>query len=210
MKKTCFLAAATVLVTLLLSGCQTGGSNTTGATTQAPTLPTTTEPTQTSATQPQSSGSLTVLETVWDHFSEEERFSTYGGTVEHAVSDAPGALDIKNTQELTAAYLFPQAHLNHVQEGASLVHMMNNNIFTSAVFRLAEGTDLEAVSKAWEQTIQQNRWICGQPERLLLVCVEDSHLLMAFGAEDLMQLFHGKVSAAYADARVLFDGTVVV
>ena len=156
MKKIIAILLASVMMLTLMAGC-TGGApveNTeptqeTTAPTQAPTQPTqtTTEPTQPLMGTAESS-SARLLAKIWTEYGEDERFATYGGTVEHSVSDAPGDLDMSNTEELTTRYLLPEDQLSQVKEGASLVHMMNNNIFTGVVWKLAEGADIQTLSKA--------------------------------------------------------------
>lgn len=153
--------------------------------------------------------SARILKTIWDSYGEDERFAAYGGQVEMAVNDGPGDLDITATEELTTRYLLPQEQLAMVTEGASLVHLMNNNIFTAVVFRMNDGSQMKTVADAWHKAIRDNRWICGQPDRLLLAQVDDNHILMSFGSQDLMNGFEGKLKAAYPDSKMLYKEAIV-
>ncbi|MBP3479108.1 MAG: hypothetical protein J6K03_06460 [Oscillospiraceae bacterium] len=154
-------------------------------------------------------GSAQILQKIWDSYAEEERFAVYGGSVEMSVSDGPGDLDMNATEELTTRYLLPQEQLNMVTEGASLVHLMNNNIFTAVVFRLTDGQQAKALADAWVAAIRDNRWICGQPDRLLLAQPDKDHILMAFGSQDAMTAFQGKLTAAYPDSQMLYQEAIV-
>ena len=155
------------------------------------------------------SSSAKALQKIWDLYPEGERFAVYGGAVEQSVADGPGDLDMSVTEEITTRYLLPEGQLGMVQEGASLVHLMNNNIFTAVVFRLTENTDTQGLAKAWRDSIQGTRWVCGQPDRMLMAQLEDSHILMAFGSQDAMSAFRGKVAEAYPTANFLYEEAIV-
>lgn len=209
-----FLCVALLMGTL--AGCRmlepdpTTTAPTTGTTTNAPTSGTTAAPTQgTTLSGTAGSQSAGLLSAIWDLYPQEERFASYGGTVEHAVNDAPGDLDMANTDELTAHYLIPQDRLAEVTEGASLVHMMNSNIFTAAVVKLSDPENAAGFAESWRSVIQGNRWICGQPDRLLMLELESGHLLMAFGSTDAMSAFSQRAAEAYPQAKSLYEEAVV-
>ena len=215
MKKIIAILLASVMMLTLMTGC-TGGApveNTeptqeTTAPTQAPTQPTqtTTEPTQPLMGTAESS-SARLLAKIWTQYGEDERFATYGGTVEHSVSDAPGDLDMTNTEEIITKYLLPADQLSNVENGGSLVHLMNSNIFTAAAFKLKDGTDARAVAKALRDNIQKTQWICGQPEHLM-VADADGHIVMAFAAKENLEIFRQKMTAAYPSATIIYDEAV--
>lgn len=204
-----------VMVLCLMTGC-TGGTvadetvNPTQETTmptEAPTQPTTapTEPTQAVGTADTSAAQL--LAKIWAQYGTDQQFASYGGTVEHAVNDAPGDLDMTNTDEITNKYLLPVDQLGAVESGASLVHLMNNNIFTAAAFKLKDSAQVRTVAKALRDNIQKARWLCGQPDELL-IAEADGHLLMAFAAKENMEIFQQNLNKAFADATILYDEAV--
>lgn len=218
MKKLLMLFLTFAMLTAVLSGCRMGSQPTDGTNATDPTNATqpSTQPTQPSTdptqTDPQLSGSASttsaqLLGKIWTQYAEEDRFACYGGTVENSMADAPGDLDMQNTEELTSKYLLPQSMLSQVESGASLVHLMNNNIFTAAVFSLKDGADLKNEAKALRDNLQKTQWICGQPDRLL-VAQADGHLLMVFGAKDVMDTFRQNMQASYPDASILYDEAV--
>ena len=153
------------------------------------------------------SESAKILQKIWDLYPEEERFAAYGGAVEQSVADGPGDLDLSMTEELVTRYMLPQEQLQGLQEGASLVHLMNNNIFTAAVFRVKE--DAQNFAKAWRSSIQATRWICGQPDKLILAQPESGYLLMAFGSQDAMTAIKAKLTEAYPGANILYEEAIV-
>lgn len=218
MKKIIAIFLASVMMLSLMAGCTGGGTTPTEATevtqptqestvpTQAPTQPTqmTTEPTQMGTA---TSTSAQILNKIWTQYGENERFASYGGTVEHAINDAPGDLDLSNTEEITSKYLLPLDYLANAENGASLVHLMNSNIFTAAAFKMKEGTDVRAAAKALRDNIQKTQWICGQPDHLLVAEAEE-HLVMAFAAKENLETFRQKLNTAYSGATIIYDEAV--
>lgn len=205
------LICVTLSLTLLLgtmAGCSKNPQETTGSEPTFTTPGVTTQPVTTQPDSGEASDSVGILESVWNLFGEDERFAAYGGSVNHAVDNMPGNLNMSDADELASKYLIPQGQLANIAEGASLVHMMNSNIFTAAVLRLAEGTDVESFAKAWRDTIRQNQWICGQPDELLMLEM-DGFVLMAFGSGDAMSLFEGKAMSAFPNAKTLYSEPVV-
>jgi hypothetical protein len=215
MKKITAIFLASVMMLMLMAGCTGGGTTPTEATqptqettqpTQAPTQPTqmTTEPTQMGTA---TGSAAQILSKIWSGYGENERFACYGGTVEHSVNDAPGDLDMTNTDELTNKYLLPEEQLANVESGASLVHLMNSNIFTAAAFKLKDGADVRTCAKALRDNIQNTRWLCGQPDHLL-VAEAEGHLLMAFAEKGNLDTFRQKLNTAYSAATILYDEAV--
>ena len=213
MKRTVAILLAALMTMLPLTGCRFGGNEDTTGTTQPSTAPT--QP-STQATQPstedtqdtlgtETSSGAQILSAIWGAYADEERFAAYGGTVEHSVADAPGDLDMNNTEELTTKYLLPVEQLSKVKSAASLVHMMNSNIFTGVVFEV-DG-NVKELADAIRQNVQKTQWICGQPDQLLMAQVE-GHLLMAFGGKDAMDIFRTKLSEVHSGASILYDEAI--
>lgn len=216
MKKYVTILLTAAMAASLLAGCRRSGGETTGESlgpTEAPTSAPTTAPTMESTqSEPLTEGtadtaSARILGKIWSEFADTERFAVYGGTIAHAVDDGPGDLDVTDTGELTNHYLLPEELLPQIEEGASLVHLMNSNIFTGAAFHLKDGSDLPAAAKALRDNLQRTHWICGQPDRLLIARVE-GQLLMAFGSGGNMEVFRGRLGTAFPGAEVLYDEAV--
>ncbi len=198
---------AILLLCCLLTGCTVSVSPPVPSLTAAPT--TVADPTDAVSGTAQTRCAQ-ILETVWQRYDDTERFAAYGGSIEHAVEDNPGDLAPDNTEELTTRYLIPQDRIDGITEAASLVHLMNSNIFTAAAVRLNDGGQMQAFAGAWRDAVQKNRWICGSPDRLLVVQVEKDILLMVFASEDNVYAFHGKLAAAFPDAVVLFEEPILM
>lgn len=178
-------------------------------TTQSTAGTTETNPTQAEQTPaadaPESA--LKLLETVWALYGDNEKFFVGGGDENNAVMDAPGIYDITNTEALTFGLLVPEAQIANLQEAANLVHGMNSNVLSAAAFRLAEGADAETFAAGMRDAIQNNQWMCGFPEKLLIVAVGEDYVVTAFGQEPLAT-FEAKLKQAYPTAEILYSEAV--
>ncbi|MBQ2785289.1 MAG: hypothetical protein IJF02_02135 [Oscillospiraceae bacterium] len=215
MKKTTVLFMTTLLLVSVLTGCRSNvPQDTTGNIVPSTTTsPTTTAPSTTTPSTDNQGGeteaTAQLLQSIWDKYADEERFAAYGGAVENSISDAPGSLDVTNAEEMTNRYLVPQEQLKAIQEAASLVHMMNSNIFTAVAVKIGDNADQKALQTAWRDAIQGNQWICGQPDRLLMADIGEGYMVMAFGSADAMELFSGKLAEVYPDAQSLYNEAIV-
>ncbi len=216
MKKYTILLMVALLTVTALTGCRSNvPQDTTGSIAPGTTVPptTTTAPSTTIPSTSNQGGeteaTAQLLQSIWDKYADEERFAAYGGAVENSVSDAPGGLDVTNAEEMTNRYLIPQEQLTAIQEAASLVHMMNSNIFTAVAVKIGDNADQKALQTAWRDAIQGNQWICGQPDRLLMADVGEGYMVMAFGSADAMELFAAKLAEVYPDAQSIYDEAIV-
>ena len=66
------------------------------------------------------SDALTLLNTVWATYSEEEKFPVSGGDYDHPVDDAPGAFDISNADNMDYMLGFPGPSVANLVDAASL------------------------------------------------------------------------------------------
>jgi len=216
MKKYTILLMVALLTVTALTGCRSNvPQDTTGSIAPGTTVPptTTTAPSTTIPSTSNQGGeteaTAQLLQSIWDKYADEERFAAYGGAVENSVSDAPGGLDVTNAEEMTNRYLIPQEQLTAIQEAASLVHMMNSNIFTAVAVKIGDNADQKALQTAWRDAIQGNQWICGQPDCLLMADVGEGYMVMAFGSADAMELFAAKLEEVYPDAQSIYDEAIV-
>lgn len=206
------IALMLVLLTVMTAaaGCRSNQTqepnNTTDQTTNTTnTMPATTAPTQPSGGSPESA--LGLLETVWALYGEEEKFFAAGGDENNAVSDAPGIYDITNADALMFSLLVPEGQIAGIREAANLVHAMNSNVLSAAAFRLAEGTEAETFAAAMRDAIQNNQWLCGFPEKLLVAVVDGQYVVTAFGQEPLAT-FEAKLKQAYPTVKILYNEAV--
>ena len=156
---------------------------------------------------PTSNSSVEILNAIWGAYGEDEMFPIYGGNMEDAVMDAPGAYNMAYAEGMTFNLLVPADQIANVAEAASMIHMMNANTFTCGVFRLADGVAAADFAAAMEAAVMGNMWMCGFPETLVIADI-DGHVLVAFGINDAMNPFQTHFAAAYPDAEILFNEAI--
>ena len=111
------------------------------------------------------SDALTLLNTVWATYSEEEKFPVTGGDYDHPVDDAPGAFDISNADNMDYMLGFPGPSVANLVDAASLMHMMNANTFTCGALRAANADEVEGKfsrSRSWPRR-PQGKFFCRCP-----------------------------------------------
>ena len=190
MKKIFALLLALTMVLSLFAAC--------GKKTEAPT----------EATEPEAVGpgsALEVLENIWAKYGEDEKFFVIGGNMEDPVDGAPGNYDLQYAENLPYNLLIPEAEIANVDQVASMIHAMNANTFTCGVFHLVDGVSVETFAATMNQAIAGNMWMCGFPERQVIVSFGGGYVLTAFGVNDAMTPFFAHLQEAYPEATVLFD-----
>lgn len=198
MKRVLSVLALGAVVCGLLAGCGSRQSETT--VTQTPEA-TTTAPAQ---TQPVTSA-LDALASVWSLFAEDEMFWVMGGDYNDPVGNGPGAVDLSATDFLTASLLVPETALSGITEAASMMHAMNGNNFTCAVYKVS---DVSAFAGTMEAVIRGHQWVCGMPEQLKILDLGGGYVLVAFGIADAMDPFFEHLATAHPQAVTLADGPV--
>ena len=151
---------------------------------------------------------LEILTNIWALFGDDEKFPIAGGNMEAGVMDAPGNYDMAYAENLPYTLYVTAEQLPSITEAATMVHMMNANTFTSGALRLAAGTDAAAFAQTLRDAIQNNQWICGFPEQLVIAVVGGEYVVVAFGVTAAMSPFATKLTEAYADANILFNEAI--
>ena len=150
------------------------------------------------------SDALTLLNTVWATYSEEEKFPVSGGDYDHPVDDAPGAFDISNADNMDYMLGFPGPSVANLVDAASLMHMMNANTFTCGAFHVTSKDDVETVASDLRDAIQSKQWMCGFPDKLVVITM-GQFVVSVYGAEDLVDTFRDKLQNCFSSAVVVYD-----
>ncbi len=190
MKKILALLLAAVMV-LSLAACTDKGSEG-GAT----------SPSGAQTNQPKSA--LEILEKVWSKYSADEKFSATGGSEKHMKEDMPGKFDVSDAEALDFELGFPKANASEIDDAASLMHMLNQNNFSCGVYHVKDSGNVEALAGKIKENILARQWLCGFPEKLVILTVGD-YIVSVFGAGELTDTFIAKLSAEYSSAKQLFD-----
>ena len=150
---------------------------------------------------------LTILNAIWNTYSDEEKFPAAGGDSEHAVDGAPGSFDVSNADSLSYLLTFPADDASLIDSAASLVHMMNLNTFTCGAFHVADANNVAKLADDLRTTIQAKRWMCGFPDKLVIVTVGQS-VFSVYGNEELVNTFRDKLLASYPTAAAVYDEAI--
>ena len=190
MKKILALLLAAVMV-LSLAACTDKGSEG-GAT----------SPSGAQTNQPKSA--LEILEKVWSKYSTDEKFPATGGSEKYMKEDMPGKFDVSDAEALDFELGFPKANASEIDDAASLMHMLNQNNFSCGVYHVKGSGNAEALAGKIKENILARQWLCGFPEKLVILTVGD-YIVSVFGAGELTDTFIAKLSAEYSSAKQLFD-----
>ena len=189
MKKFTAMALALAMVLTLLAGCGK------------------TQPEETTPAYPAPGSALEILETVWGDYAQEEKFAIIGGNIEANIMDAPGSYDLTYAENMTWNLLVPADKIANVEGAASMIHMMNANTFTCGAFKI-NGITAADFGAAMEQAIQNNQWMCGFPDSLLIKNFGDAYVVVAFGMTDAMTSFETHFNAMYPGFETLYSETI--
>ena len=153
---------------------------------------------------------LELLETVWNSYSEDEKFPAAGGdySEENMRDGAPGNFSINDADLLDSSLGFPAAGAGKIDGAAALVRMMNLNTFTCGAFHAKDSGDVAALCASLRENIHDRHWMCGFPDKLVIVTVGD-YVVSVYGYTDLVDTFTAKLAAAYPSAKTVSDDPIV-
>ena len=149
--------------------------------------------------------SVEIMANIWNKYAEDEKFFVMGGDMNNMVDGAPGKFDVADTDGLTYTLLVPADQIANLADAASMVHGMLANNFTCGVFELVEGADAAAFTEAMKASVTGNQWMCGMPDELVLVTVDDNHVLVAFGIADAINPFKTHLAEAYPEVTIVTE-----
>lgn len=142
------------------------------------------------------------LNAIWDKFEEDYMFPCFGGSIETAVENAAGKIDLSDVNTMTSTLLIPEDLQASVTDAASLMHMMNANTFTGAAIKV-EGMDAAAVAEQIKASFLGTHFMCGMPDKIEIASV-GGYVVYAFGAEDIINYFFTK-AAELENVSILVD-----
>lgn len=160
--------------------------------------------TSSDAAKGQAKSASEILEKVWSKYSADEKFPATGGSEKHMKEDKPGKFDVSDAEALDFELGFPKANASEIDDAASLMHMLNQNNFSCGVYHVKDAGNVEALAGKIKENILARQWLCGFPEKLVILTVGD-YIVSVFGAGELTGTFVAKLSAEYSSAKQLFD-----
>ncbi len=153
---------------------------------------------------------VALLEAVWNTYGDDEKFAAAGGggseTMEF-VTDAPGKFSTESADPLDYTLGLPADSAAKIDDAASLMHMMNANTFTCGAFHVTKSEDVTAVADSLKENILKRQWMCGFPDKLVVITVDD-YVVSAFGNGELIDNFKAKLTAVYKSAVVAHEANI--
>ena len=147
---------------------------------------------------------LEVLTTVWGTYGEADLFPVAGGDAEHANWEGPAKFDLAATEELEATYCVTADIAANVDDAATMMHAMMMNNFTFGVYHLTDASNMEAFTNTVKEDLLAKQWMCGQPEKVMIITVGD-YVVSVYGLTDLLDTFTEKLTAEYPSASVVCE-----
>lgn len=142
---------------------------------------------------------------VWGAYGEDEKFALSGGDYENIVSDAPGTVDVSNADALNTLLGFPADSAELIDDGASMMHMMNQNNFTAGIYHVTDAEEVQTVADALKENIMNRQWMCGFPDDLVIYSVGENYVAAAFGLEENIDSFQSHLEETYESSVLLYD-----
>ena len=141
---------------------------------------------------------LTILNTVWASYSEDEKFPAAGGDYSEAnmTDGQPGTVGLENASDVEYLLSIPASVVAMADDGASLFHMMNGNTFTCGALRLTDAGKLDEAAKEIRDYIMAKQWMCGFPDKLVVAEVGE-YVVTVFGADELVDTFMTHLNGIY-------------
>ena len=166
--------------------------------------PASSEKTETEQPAASSGDPLSILNTVWGTYSEDEKFPAAGGDYEHAVDGAPGSFDVSDGDSLAYQLTFPAGDAGLIDSAAALTHMMNSNTFTCGAFHVASKDNVSQLAQDLRSEFQGKHWMCGFPDKLVVASM-GQYVVSVYGDEELVNTFRDKLKSSYPSVTVLYD-----
>lgn len=186
------------------------------ATTTETTKPVTTKPVTTTPeeSEPEEENSgisdpVTLLNSVYALFGEEEKFPATGGDFSSGeLIEGAGSFALAEPDILDNVIGYPAAEIAQIDSAATLTHMMNQNTFSSGAYHVVAGTDTAALAESIRANIQNRMWCCGFPEKLIVATVDD-YVISAFGKEFAISAFTTHLTEAYPSAVIVIEEAIL-
>ena len=151
-----------------------------------------------------------ILTKAWDEYkasaSEDIQFPIGGGFGDTMVMDAPAKVDMaaEGAKDMMIySFCIPAEAVDMTDDVASMMNMMMANNFSSAAYHVTDAANVETVVASIKDATLNNQWMCGFPEKLIIVTVGDEYVVSAFGNGMVIDAFETAITTVYGDAAVV-------
>ena len=146
-----------------------------------------------------------LFDKVWTNYTEtageDLQFFCMGGDFDNLVDGKPGKFDYTNAEEngMESQLCISTDAIAMVDDAASLMHGMMVNNFTGAAYHVADKANVQAVVDGIKDRTLNNQWMCGFPEKLIVVTVGEDYVISAFGNAMIIDAFKTSVTTVYGE-----------
>lgn len=149
-----------------------------------------------------------LFDKVWTNYTEtageDLQFFCMGGSMKEDGSfedGKPGKFDHTKPEDtgMESQLCISADAIAMVDDAASLMHGMMVNNFTGAAYHVADKANLQAVVDGIKDRTLNNQWMCGFPEKLIIVTVGEDYVISAFGYGQIIDAFKTSVTTVYGD-----------
>lgn len=161
---------------------------------------------KTSTAQTEINDSLEILNTVWASYADDEKFAVAGGdyTEENQTMEGAGRFSLEDAEAIDSMLAFPKDSIDQIDDAASIMHMMNANTFTCGAYHVKDSRNIDELTSLIRDNIMNRQWVCGFPDKLVVVKLED-YIVAMFGKNEFVDTFQTKLADAYQGAEVVYD-----
>lgn len=149
---------------------------------------------------------LDLLTAAWHNVPEDNKFPAFGGAPgeDEFTDGVPGNFPVDKPDTLEIHLGFPAASADKIDSAASLIHMMNANTFTAGAYHVKDAGTISDVTAAIENSVMNKQWMCGFPEKLVIVTADDI-IVSVFGHGEPVDAFIDGLTIAYPSAQKVCD-----
>ncbi len=146
-----------------------------------------------------------LFEKVWTNYQEtageDFQFMCMGGDNDNIVDGKPGKYNHENAEEnaMESTLCISTDAIAMIDDAAALRHGMMVNNFTGAAYHVADKANLQKVVDGIKDRTLNNQWMCGFPEKLIVVTVGEDYVISAFGYGEIIDAFKTSVTTVYGD-----------
>ena len=154
-----------------------------------------------------------ILTKAWEEYnksaSEDLKFPVGGGNIENfelIVMDNAGKCDISlegAKDALSTSFCISADAIDMTDDAANMMNMMMANNFSAAAYHIADKANVEKVVNDIKDKTMNNQWMCGFPEKLIIVTVNDDYVVSAFGNGQVIEAFKTAITTVYGKAAVV-------
>ena len=152
---------------------------------------------------------LTLLNTVWASYTDDEKFPAAGGDYDEAnmTDGAPGKVGLEDASSVEYLVSVPADVVSKFDDGASLFHMLSGNTFTCGAFHVSDADNVSTVAADIRNAVQGKQWMCGFPDKLVIF-TSGQYVVSVYGNESLVNTSRDKFVAAHSGASTVYDEAI--